>query len=321
MIVLYRPSGARTRTPSASGLLSWSSTSWPTRTFTGVSGRKRHQLGEFWSYLDSRAMALAAGLAWPATRDWASALRLGGRDAPALIDLEDRHRDVESPTERVEQASLLPGVVVAASQSDEDVIRLEGPDRVLECRERRVVGNLSSSLRVRGERFDVPEDDAESLVSLVTGAVRIRREPANPAHEDRRDHEDLRRRFDKRPHQPRKLFDARGSFAGRDQKARLRGRRHVGIMPPVRCTVVTARRAQRMTDIDGGCAEHRYELFTFGIFHVRGVMRSSRVVACSTSWSCCLHENSLSSTGRRKGRREHHVRLQGTTSQPKSSHS
>ena len=80
---------------------------------------------------------------------------------------------MERGAEGVDQALFLPGVVVGVSQRDEDVIRLERADRVLERGERRFIAELRVGSGVRGEGFDLAEDDAEALVSLVARSVDV----------------------------------------------------------------------------------------------------------------------------------------------------
>ena len=133
--------------------------------------------------------------------------------------------------ERVDQASLLPSIVIGASQRDQDVVWTEGADGVIEGCERCLIAELCVGLGVRGEGFDVAEDDAEALVGLVPRAVGVRGKPAKPADENGRDDEDLGGALDERADVRRKLVGVRGSFAGRYQKPRLAGSCHASIMP------------------------------------------------------------------------------------------
>jgi hypothetical protein len=79
--------------------------------------------------------------------------------------------------ERVDQPSLLPRIMIGASQRDQDVVRTERADCILERGERRLVASLCLGLGVRGEGFEVAEDDAEPLVGLVPRAVGVRGTP------------------------------------------------------------------------------------------------------------------------------------------------
>ena len=88
--------------------------------------------------------------------------------------------------------------MIGASQRNEDVIRPEYADRILERRERRVVADLGLCLGSRRERLDVAENGAEPLVRLVSRAVGVRGEPLKKADENGRDDEDLRRTLDER---------------------------------------------------------------------------------------------------------------------------
>jgi hypothetical protein len=138
---------------------------------------------------------------------------------------------MEVAPEGVDQASLLPRIVIGASQRDQDVIRTERADRVVESGERRLIAELCVGLGVWGEGLEVAEDNAEALVGLVPRAVCVRGKPSKPTDENRRDDEDLRGTMDERADVRRKFFDVRGSFAGRYQKPRLAWRCHASIMP------------------------------------------------------------------------------------------
>ena len=140
--------------------------------------------------------------------------------------------------ERVDQASLLPRIVIGASQRDQNVVWTERADSILERGERRLVAYLCLGLGVGGEGVEVSEDNAEALVGLVPRAIGVRGKPTKPTDENRRDDEDLRGTLDERADVRRKFIDVRGSFAGRYQKPRLAWLCHASIMPgPGRTTM------------------------------------------------------------------------------------
>ena len=89
-------------------------------------------------------MGARCSLAWP-----------GGRNAPGPVEFEDRDRDVEVLPESIDQSSLLPRVVIRASQRHEDVIGPEGADRVVERRERALIADLGLGVGSGGDGSDV----------------------------------------------------------------------------------------------------------------------------------------------------------------------
>ncbi len=134
--------------------------------------------------------------------------------------------------EPVEQLPFLPRLVVGAAQRDEDVVRSKVPDRIGERRHRGLVADHRAAVSFRCHRLDLAEDDGEPFVGLLTGAVRVRDEPSDPAREDRRHHEELRRALDEHPNEPGKLLDAGRRLPGHDQQAHPVAR-HVRIMPAI----------------------------------------------------------------------------------------
>src|SRR5258705_7901343 len=94
------------------------------------------------------------------------------------VDLEDRHRDVKALPYSICEVTLLPAVVLCGAESDQDVVRLESADSILEGRDRRIVAD--SSLTRRADRVQLPQHGVEARVSFVCGTVGVGHEPMKP---------------------------------------------------------------------------------------------------------------------------------------------
>ena len=125
---------------------------------------------------------------------------------------------------------LLPAAVVAAAESDQDVIWRPGADRVREGGERRVVADLAANRRVPCQRLDVTENSGQALVGLEAGVVRVRGQPGQPAdYRQWRHYDDFRCSLDQGKDERRELLDIRSHLAGRDQQSGS-GVAHDGIL-------------------------------------------------------------------------------------------
>ena len=122
--------------------------------------------------------------------------RHGNMSGP--VDLEDRDRNTEVLQYAVDQAPLLPRLMIRAAQCDQNMIRSELPDRVREGSQWCLVPDLGADIGFRRERLNVAEDCFEALVRFVTGSVGVRCKPLEWSGQDRRHHKDLRRGIDQR---------------------------------------------------------------------------------------------------------------------------
>jgi hypothetical protein len=110
------------------------------------------------------------------------------------VNLENCHRDMEPFPYSIHEVTLLPTVVVCAAQSNQDVVRLESANRVLEGPNRRVIAD--SSPTGCAYRVQLAQHGVEALVSFVCCPVGVRHEPMKPARQSGRDDKTLGRSFD-----------------------------------------------------------------------------------------------------------------------------
>src|SRR5262245_49546042 len=100
-------------------------------------------------------------------------LRLPVRDATVLVDLDHRHRQPERLPDALGKARLLPCSIGAATERDQDVVRREHADGVVERGQRNLVADEPLRVSCRTDRLDIAEHDAEALVRLFAGAVGV----------------------------------------------------------------------------------------------------------------------------------------------------
>jgi hypothetical protein len=102
---------------------------------------------------------------------------------------EDRDWDSEPTKQLVEQSSFLPIGAVRSAHPDENVIRLECGEGILECK-KWIVGSYGSA-RLRPKRLDLAQDRLKALIGLLARLVGGRSQPLEPSWQCRCDHQDL----------------------------------------------------------------------------------------------------------------------------------
>jgi hypothetical protein len=130
------------------------------------------------------------------------------------VDLEDCHRNMKPLPDSIYEVTLLPTVMVCATQSDQDVVRRESPHSVLEGQNRRVIAH--ASLTGRADRVQMAQHGVEALVSFVRGTVSVRHEPLKRARQPGRDDKTLGRSLDQEPNKGGKRTGVNGRSPGRD---------------------------------------------------------------------------------------------------------
>ncbi len=87
------------------------------------------------------------------------------------IYLKDCHRNMKPLPYSVYEVTLLPAIVVGATQSEEDVVRSESAHSVFEGAHRRV--RLDHAGTGCAQRVQMAEHGIQALVGLVCGTVDV----------------------------------------------------------------------------------------------------------------------------------------------------
>ena len=144
-----------------------------------------------------RLAAPRKGRLWPALRDAA--------EHRGIVDLLS---DLQEQADFIRPHDLMARLLIRHGGREKLVARLghEAEDGIDALMSQALVYEQAEPPSLTGFLVWLAEDDAEALVRLVARAIGIRDEPAKPADEDRRDHEDLRRALDQRADEGRRTI-------------------------------------------------------------------------------------------------------------------
>ena len=112
-----------------------------------------------------------------------SAQRFRSSPRPLLAQREDGDWNSKPAKQLVEQSSFLPIGVVRRAQPDENVIRVECGEGILECKEW-IVGS-DGSARLRSKLLDLAQDRLKALVGLLARLVGFRSQPPRTEYDAR----------------------------------------------------------------------------------------------------------------------------------------